>query len=299
MPWGWDNYGHETFSSDDDIVDKDIVYRVDEPLSNEYMSEIASGNNKIFIKKYNFNSPLENLPHTCKELFIYSNDFNQPLDNLPYGIEKITLKGCVKFNQPVDNLPPTLKHLCLISQMFNQSIDNLPLGLEKLHINSKYFNQRILQLPDKLDDLTIMNDEFTEIIENFPDGLKSLNLAWTGFNNVIDKLPAKLELLWLPFDYKVPLPGKMPVSLKFFHVPQLGLQYLDKKPDAMEVIDIDAKQAFNNVEKMQNANRIYNASNKKIMLNIVSSSGLSIMYTRMQPYTNDTAKRWDFINFQV
>ena len=42
MPWGWDNCGHETFSSDDDFSDDDIVFREDEPLSNEYMSKIAS-----------------------------------------------------------------------------------------------------------------------------------------------------------------------------------------------------------------------------------------------------------------
>jgi hypothetical protein len=152
-----------------------------------------------------------------------------------------------------------------------------------------------------LNDLTIQSNKFTEIIAKFPDGLKSLDLQGTSFNNVIDKLPDTLKLLSLPFNYNKPLQEILPDSLEFLRVPQLGLQYLDKKPNAMEVIDIDAKQAFDNVEKLQNTNCINNASNnasnKKIMLNIVSSRHLSSIYTNTEPYTNDKDKRWDFINY--
>ena len=131
--------------------------------------------------------------------------------------------------------------------------------------------------------------------------LDYFEMSYEEFNNVIDKLPDTLKVLSLPFNYNKPLQEILPDSLKFLRVPQLGLQYLDKKPNVMAVIDIDAKQAFDNVEKLQNTNRINNASNnasnKKIMLNIVSSRHLSTIYTNTEPYTNNKEKRWDFINF--
>lgn len=279
-------------SSDDDFSENEIVYREEQPISNEYYEKTLSSNKVIIKRKYGFNHPVDNLPVTTKTLFIYSNLFNQSLDNLPLNLESITLKVNI-FNYPLDNLPINIKHIFLQSREFNRPLDNLPPRIETLEIfNNIEFNQTLNNLPINLSKLIICSEKFNQSLDNLPLNLTELKISSENFNIPISYLPKKLKILsliganifnspiyelpsileelYLPYTFNSYLPEMLPETLNRIYAPSKIIKYVDKLDKIpIKSISINAFDAYNNIEKL-----IKLKKNKGLFIAISSLSGL-------------------------
>jgi hypothetical protein len=130
---------------------------------------------------------LSNLPSTTLTYLSLTYGFNSNVDNLPQSLKQLHFGPT--FNQSIDHLPAQLTQLIFsANSRFNQPVDHLPLTLLKLKFGVS-FNHLICHLPPSLTHLSLRRAEKIYPHDKFS---RQNNLSENKYNQCINSLPPYL-----------------------------------------------------------------------------------------------------------